>query len=68
MWYRIEGHKGTWEPFKAGRSSVRGGFVIRYSDHPRRHGPELSGRISSPHTGRVGIQRRNLNVLRFRVA
>ena len=34
MWYRIEGHATSWEPFKPGRSNLTGGFVIRYPITP----------------------------------
>jgi hypothetical protein len=68
MWYRIEGHKGTWEPFKAGRSSARGGFVIRYPITAGDTGLSYRVRIKVPTQAGWGFRGATSNVLRFHVA
>jgi hypothetical protein len=68
MWYRIEGHKSTWEPFKPGRSSTRGGFVIRYPISSGDKGLTYSVRIKVPTQAGWGFRGAASNILRFHVA
>ena len=68
MWYRIEGQKGSWEPFKAGRSSVHGGFVIRYPITAGDTALTYRVRIKVPTQAGWGFRGATSNVLRFHVA
>lgn len=68
MWYLIEGHKGSWEPFKPGRSSQRGGFVIRYPVSRGDKGLTYRVRIKVPTQAGWGFRGAASNILRFHVA
>lgn len=68
MWYRIDGHANSWEPFKPGRSNLRGGFVIRYPITPGDKGLTYQVRIKVPTQAGWGYRGATSNELRFNVA
>jgi hypothetical protein len=68
MWYLIQGNKGGWEPFKPGRSSIDGGFVIRYPVTAGDKGLTYRVRIKVPTQAGWGFRAATSNVLKFRVA
>jgi hypothetical protein len=67
MWYRIEGHTRTWEPFKPGRSNLHGGFAIRYPITAGDKGLTYQVRIKVPDQAGWGFRGATSNVLRFHV-
>jgi hypothetical protein len=68
MWYRINGHARSWEPFKPGRSTPHGGFVIRYPISAADKGLTYRVRIKIPTQAGWGFRGATSNVLRFHVA